>query len=884
MIRVKNRKAITNLSRKSLKASRARNLVAIAAIALTTLLFTALFTIALSINTGFQESNFRQCGGWNHGTFKYLTEKQFNELKTDSTIKEWGVRRFLGMPTDAPFNKDHVEIGYSDEVQAHWMYCDPIKGRLPKEGTNETATDTHVLELLGVKPELGATFTVTFMVDNKKTTQTFTLCGWWEYDEAIVANHILIPESRVNAVLKELNVNPETAVDNAGSWGLDVMFSNAWKIEQKMDDILARHGYQSESKSEGDNYIATGVNWGYTSSQLSDSTDIGTVVGIVGMLVLITFTGYLIIYNVFRISVVNDIRFYGMLKTIGTTPRQVRRMIRQQALTLSLIGIPVGLILGWGIGSILVPVVVGSLDGIIETVSASPFIFVFAALFSLVTVLLSCSRPGRLAGRVSPIEALRYTEKTKGKKGNKGKKRTAGVSLPRMAWANLGRSHSKTVITVLSLSLAVLLMTLTVTFTNGFDMDKYLTKFVATDFVFSDASYFQTGIRYKEPVAPADVDAVSSRTEIADGGRIYGGTGMINEAVTEDYFRMQNKDWYDAKGLDQLVESADKTADGHILTGVNLYGMEAFALDQLKVIEGDLSKLHEAGSNAIAAVYEDDDYDNLIPESHWAKLGDSVTLTYVDEVDYVDTETGESVDPSSEEDYVQKILSSHEVTYTVTALVLVPPAMSYRYYGSDPFVLNDQTYIRDTGRNQIMSYVFNTKDDAANASMEKYMTDYTQNQNPDCDYESKATYAAQFEGFRSMFLLLGGALSFIVGLVGILNFFNAILTGILTRRREFAMLQSIGMTGKQLKTMLICEGLLYALGAILFSMVLTVVTGRMLSKTLESMFWFYRYQLTITPILIVLPVFVLLGVLLPLLSYQSVAKKTVVERLRDTEG
>ena len=65
---------------------------------------------------------------------------------------------------------------------------------------------------------------------------------------------------------------------------------------------------------------------------------------------------------------------------------------------------------------------------------------------------------------------------------------------------------------------------------------------------------------------------------------------------------------------------------------------------------------------------------------------------------------------------------------------------------------------------------------------------------------------------RAMFLMLGGALSFIVGLVGVLNFFNAILTGITVRKREFAVLQSIGMTGKQLKTMLVYEGLLYALG------------------------------------------------------------------------
>ena len=81
-----------------------------------------------------------------------------------------------------------------------------------------------------------------------------------------------------------------------------------------------------------------------------------------------------------------------------------------------------------------------------------------------------------------------------------------------------------------------------------------------------------------------------------------------------------------------------------------------------------------------------------------------------------------------------------------------------------------------------------------------------------------------------MFLMLGGALSFIVGLVGILNFFNAILTGILSRRREFAMLQSIGMTGKQLKTMLVCEGLIYALGSIVLSLLLTVLAGPLLSR------------------------------------------------------
>ena len=68
------------------------------------------------------------------------------------------------------------------------------------------------------------------------------------------------------------------------------------------------------------------------------------------MLAIIIFTGYLIIYNVFQISVTNDIRFYGLLKTIGTTGRQIKTILRQQALLLSCIGIPIGLVAGWLVG------------------------------------------------------------------------------------------------------------------------------------------------------------------------------------------------------------------------------------------------------------------------------------------------------------------------------------------------------------------------------------------------------------------------------------------------------------------------------------------------------------------------------------------------------
>src|SRR5699024_2434258 len=103
------------------------------------------------------------------------------------------------------------------------------------------------------------------------------------------------------------------------------------------------HGYQCDDAT-GENYINIGVNWGYSGAQLAANIDPLTVIAIAAMLLLIIFTGYLIIYNVFQISVTNDIRFYGLLKTIGTTGKQIRRMIRRQAYLLSLIGIPIGLV------------------------------------------------------------------------------------------------------------------------------------------------------------------------------------------------------------------------------------------------------------------------------------------------------------------------------------------------------------------------------------------------------------------------------------------------------------------------------------------------------------------------------------------------------------
>lgn len=874
---VKNRKCIRRLSVASFKAAKIRNIIAIAAIALTTILFTVIFTVGMSIKHGFEQSNFRQVGGYSHGGFKYLTAEQMEELKGDPLIKEYGTRIFCGMPDKAPFQKSHVEISYCDENEAKWMFLEPKEGRLPEEGTNEAATDLRVLSLLGVEPVIGNEFTMTFLVDGEETTETFTLCGYWDYDETIVANHVLIPRSRTQEIFDKLDTQGKDGM--TGFWNLDVMFRNASRIEENLNAILERHGYQSEGRDEGDNYIRIGVNWGYVSAQFEDSIDLGTVLALLAVMLLIIFTGYLIIYNIFQISLSNDVRFYGLLKTIGTTGRQIKRIISQQAFLLSAVGIPIGLLIGYGVGVIMTGIVVSQLNGVKLTYSVSPVIFLGAAAFSLITVWLSCRKPRRMAAKISPVEAVRYTEGMGSKR--KKKKGDRGASVFGMAMANLGRNRSKTVITVISMSFAVVVLNLTFILAKGFDMDKYLNQ-VVVDFITADASYFQVGI-FSLDVFPEETASQIEAMEGVTGGRTYQKTFAAQEFITEEWMRKIKGEWSSPEEVDQYVAQSEQVGDLYA-EGVQLYGMEDFILDKLNVLEGDIDKLKDGG-NYVAAVYSTDDYGHVHEDSNWARLGDQITIRYVEEYEYYNPDTGEIYaegEDTGSKPWRARAKVYEDKVYEVAALVEVPGSLCYRFYGDDEFVMGAETFIRDSGTSDILYYAFDCEDDKIDA-VERWMEDFAGGDDSEYDYESRKTYEEEFNGFRDMFMMVGSGAALIVGLVGILNFLNAILTSIITRKREFAVLQSVGMTGKQLNRMLIAEGMVFAGSSVLITLLLTILMGPVTSSVLEGMFWFFSYHLTLTPIFVVAPVFLLLGAAIPLISYHYVMKRSVVERLREAE-
>ena len=852
-MKVKNRSCIRRLSLKTVLAARRRNTIAILAIALTALLFTSLFTIVLSINETNQNYQFRSVGTYSHGSFKEVTEDQIAVLSAHPKVRATGTRTVIGLCTSGPFEKDYGEVSFMEDNTAKWSYAQPTVGRTPKTG-KELATDTKVLAMLGITPELGTQVDLTYTLADQtqrgnEVTDTFTLVGWWDYDERMAVHYINISREYAQEMVAQAIADGMHPFRT----DLNVMLSSSMNIEAALTKIGEDCGYSVGDKV---GQLRIGVNWGYTNTQLADSMGPEGLLAVAAILILVTFTGYLVIYNIFQISVAGDIRYYGLLKTIGVTPRQLRRMIRQQALLLCALGIPLGLLLGYGVGAAAVPVALAAsnYESRYTAISLSPWIFLFAAVFALLMVLLSCARPGRIAGNVSPVEAVRYTEAAR-----RGKRRRSSgkVSPLSMAMANLGRNKKKTVLVVLSLSLSVVLLNMLATFLGGFDMEKFLSHQSCADFIVSTPDYF----RYQgSTLTEADVDPVWANTEQSLGGFAYQAWSQMY--LPENIWRDEAEYYLRDQDIEELFQTAARDGD-KIATYAQVEGLDPDLLSKLILVQGDLSPMLEPDNRAIAIAVSLDDDGNLPDLERYPAVGDQVKVTY---------------DPTG---------ARTDVTYTVCALVDVPYSMSSRF-GTMGYevVLAADTLRRDAGETNVspLLYLFDTPNPNAEAAAESYLSKLSAAPDSPLMYESKATQRAVFRQLQSTFAILGGLLCAIIAIVGILNFFNAMMTSILSRQREFAVLQAVGMTGPQLQAMLIWEGLLYTLGSGLASGLLSAAVNPLAGKVLGNAFWFYTYRFCVTPVLILVPVFALLGAAIPAVMYRQAEKQSIVERLRTVEG
>lgn len=886
-MRNNNQKVIRRLSQRSMKHSRMRNLFAVAAITLTCMLFTVLASMGIGMMQVTQEQTMREVGTKAHAGLKNVTKEQMDRIVADDRVKSYSWNILVGRVENVIRRNGEIRLAQGEEELEN-SFIELAEGTLP-QAEDDIVADTIVMDELGVPHQLGEKMTLEFSFLGETVTKTFTVCGWYEGDRIGMASQLYVSQAYWDALRNGMTDEDfaawgkENVSENGtGLYQVNLYFENARNIEERVLSVIRDAGYEPETE------INYGVNWAYMTNR-AENIDFSSALLLGAAAVIVLVTGYLIIYNIFQISITQDIRFYGLLKTLGTTKRQLQRLIRRQALLLSLAGIPLGLLLGFFIGKVLFPFAMSvmNMGGMKITLRFHPAILLFGAVFSLITVLLGCRKPGKIAGSVSPVEAVRYSEGTLKRKKEKHSEK--GARVHRMAMSNLGRNKKKTVLVILSLSLSLTLLCVVITGVDSFQLDSYLQSRLIGDVAIGSLRYTLPGST--EPGTELD-DAMAAYLDAQPG--IAGSYEMYTTTYPRTLFLDEEAARLYAGWRDQgLLRTGDDWSDMAIANAAengevetDVYGYDTGLLDYLTVVEGELDpeKFQEGGYVLLTSVVGDHTEDCYLYHP-----GDKVTIGNV-------SPYSEAVEVTDENGNLLNIrwTNLEEKEYEVMAIVDIPTSMDLHSYSVNGVGMvlpkseltksygDEGEYTAGEDYGYRFAKTYTVEEDALDAFIQAAES-YVEGQNPYMGYISKETLEQEFSGMVTVIRTLGLSLGIVIAVIGVLNFVNSVLTGIVARKREFAILSSIGMTDAQLRRMLLEESLYYVAISGVIGIVLGSLAGYGVLSALNQVILFFSYRYNAAAFLIMLPLFTVAAVLIPYAGYGRLKKESIVERLRDAE-
>lgn len=838
---------IRTLTNRSFKKSKGRNLVAILAIILTTMMFTTLFTLAQSMEQNMTEMYLRQSGTMAHTSCKQINDAQIEQIADYPEVESYGKSIVVGLAENDKLSGRQVEIRYANDQYAKDSFAYPITGSMP-QSKDEIALDTLTLERLGIPLELGQQVTLEWRRDlfsSEITSSTFTLCGWWEGNMSVYASMAWVSEAFALEACEGIAVPEEGQI--CGLRMMGVNFADSEKIEWQMEDILVDCGL---SELEFD------TNMAYT-AEMKYSIQMENLPMYIGM-IFVFLAGYLSIFNVFQISVASDIQFYGKLKTLGMTKRQIKKIIYGQGNCLSLLGIPAGLMIGYLLGIVLVPTLIATKD-FTPTVSANPVIFIGSALFAYITVIVSCLLPAGLAGKISPMEALRYTDADSSVK-RKVKKTKKGASLAGMAWANLWRNKRRTVMVICSLTLGLVLMSFFYAKNASFDVEKYLMDLVVADFQIDDATN-ELASGY-DPQNQTISNELINDIFMLEGSKENGHLYSREVAMTLSEQACNNlRNFYTQDRLEEFAsydpsfpawKEVYDSALSENAVPVTVYGADGLILDAAT-----------SDNYILDGVY---DAEKFASGKYVLAIG-------------VDTESQDNLPTYS----VGETLEIEGNVFTVMAVLrpLYPMVEGTSPVFDLPIVMPADVYTELWPDSNLRKFYFNVTDDMMEDAS-NLLTEYQQNIAIGMNVTSRQIMIEQYEAEIRSSTVMGYAISIIVALVGILNFVNSMVTAIISRKKEFAMMQSVGMTKRQLRMMLIYEGIYYAGMTLVISYILGAATVGVIVPAMVAG-GFSTFHFTLLPLAICTPVLIAFAVVIPYFCFKNLEKQSIVERLRMTD-
>ena len=854
------------LAGRSFRASRMRNLIATSAIILTTILFTTVTTVGMGATGSITLTMQMLKGSRSDGDFHNMTAEQYAALEDADFIREYGLRMPVGFLADT--TRHNIEFDVLDPVQADLTFCMPVHGSVP-EAENEIVTSDTALRDLGVEPEVGADVTISFTAHGREYQLDMVVSGWFEATSEQISMMWAGTAFR-DAHPDIFEYTYDRDRDMAGTYYSDFIATSTARLQENLDHWVWQMGGDPDAANS--DHLSATINT-VTNPALDPTT---LLLGAV-MIALFVLCGYLLIYNVFDIAVMQEIRRYGLYRTVGMSKRQVKKLINLQAVWLSCIGIPLGLLIGYFVGKAALPYMMRTLSSSYENIAIhvdpSPIVFVGAAVLAAFTVFLSTRKPIRAAADIPPIEAFRYVETAGGRKTTR--KSTAGTSLFRLAWADLGRNKRRFAFIVASLSLCVILLNCIGIAADSVDIEKQVSYSIRTDFTVVNAlskNILKGFTRREHGLGQEVIDAVNAQPGVKGASAIYKNT-LDDRNVTYDFpvgFDLIGTD--EETGID-YASTKDGIVfnlgdDGHALC--NVYGMEETALARMDIQEGeaDAHKLYEKmvnGEGVLVGVMSDMGTSIMEPALDLLEVGDIITVF-------------KNGGPMMELPVLAKAAltgDDTEIRYTANGPFEVGRDGLFLYL---PTCVYTEIYDEPV----IYKYSFDVEEGQQDP-MRGFLEDYVTNVDPSLGYASAEEARQDAATTRTMLQFVGGLIGSIFGAVGVLNLINTIITSILTRRHEFAIMQSIGMTAKQLTRMMIWESVYYAIGVCIVGLLLSVILAFTVVKTLIGDIWYFTFHFTLVPAVTVCILLLIAAAVLPVIALKVFNKGSIVEKLRVAE-
>lgn len=785
-------------------------------------------------------------GSASHILYTGLTEKQADTLSGNSSIKSTVRLRSIGQLSDPIIGQRNIKLAVTDRAYAQTVLSVPTKGRLPiKRG--EIALDEFTMDSLGVPHEEGSPVSLQWKdPDGKEHKTTFTLCGWWASPTNFTEACAWITKKEAKELL------PDYDKENAYNVTLGVTLHQPKNLEKQADLILNEQGVAGCSYT---------TNLAYQDARMEMAEQQARPYYMPVLLVVLC--GYLMVYSIVHVTADKDRLFLADLKSMGMTPRQIRQLLMNQGILVSLLG----MFPGWAIGFVLHYFITGRVVIGMEENPALYFLswqpFAAAFLCTMATVLLAYLLPFIRLSRMTPAEMLCSIS------GKLPKKKTTSyepMTLKQLAFRTLGKNRWRTLLSVVSLLLAVLLLNSVWIRYISVKEDLYLSAMFPWDYSLCDGSSYLSGQQYNEKntgITEETVEELKKRSEVKSVSVLKShevsmtAPTKLCRRITEFY----DQPYDETKTLRETQEAFPEWLEGlarleetENYTGL-VIGMDGVYLDYLQkyspFTSGKFDKEAFASGNYV-----------LAGGAYHEGLSSPAEGEEIELMGQRFTVMGSVM---HDETYLQG-KPSLEAAFNI-AYILPMEAFDKLFPG--------QAY------RQLAVNI----DKEQQKEFESYLDEYEQGLNRGVGITRRSEYQENFRVARLNLVLPDLVIGLVLTGIALMNFMNMLVSKTVSRKKEFALYESLGMTGTQLRVLLLLEGIFHgALILVILIPATAVFDCFVMPKVVEAAgSWSMVYTCSFLPLWIFAAILGMLAVAVPMLCLHFLTKGSLTERMRQGE-